>query len=71
MNKVILIIIILAILAIAASSGIAAYYLGGNQSMTIFCKGDEFIIQQYSDTEILVTCRVWVLRDVAEADLVP
>jgi hypothetical protein len=62
MNKVMLIIIILAVLAIAASSGIAAYYLSGNQSVAMICKGDEFIIQQYSDTEILVTCRVWVLR---------
>ena len=71
MYKVMLIIIILAALAIAASSGIAAYYLGGNQSVTMFCKGDEFIVQQHSDTELFITCRVWVLRDITKTDLVP
>lgn len=74
MRKTIVIAILIAVMlgTIAASSGIAAYYLSGNQSVTLICKGDEFIIQQYSDTELYITCRVWLLRgNVAETNLVP
>lgn len=60
--KVVILISLVALLLIAASSGIAAYYLGGNQSVTMICKGDQFIVNQISATELYVTCRVWVLR---------
>jgi len=64
MRKLIVLAILVAVLlgTIAASTGIAAYYLRGNQSITLVCKGDEFIIQQYSPTELYITCRVWLLR---------
>jgi len=45
----------------AFSFSLAGIWFSPNTSSMLYCKGDEFIITQYSDTEILVTCREWLL----------
>lgn len=35
-------------------------WVAPNTTQIMYCKGDTFIVQPYSKTEIAVTCRVWV-----------
>lgn len=62
---ILLILILTAVLLLAAApltTAATTIWLGANQTARVKCQGDEIIITPYSDTEIDVTCRVWVGR---------
>lgn len=37
--------------------------LKDNQTVQVYCTGDEIIITPYTDTEMGVTCRTWMEND--------
>lgn len=49
-----------AVTAVAAAYQPNAIYIGGQQTVTLVCKGDEFLTTIVSNREIILTCRVWV-----------
>lgn len=60
---VLVIVVLLAGMLIGAA--VAPYttiVLKANQSVMANCQGDEFIITPYGDTEVEITCRVWLGR---------
>jgi hypothetical protein len=49
-----------AVTAVAAAYQPNAIYIGGQQTVTLICKGDEFLTTIVNKREIVLTCRVWV-----------
>lgn len=48
--------------AYAGGASLATIRLKGNQTITVYCDGDEILIDPYSDGQAIdVTCRVWLV----------
>ena len=62
MNRLLLafIMVVLLLTLIAAAYQPNAIYIGGQQTVTLICKGDEFLTTIVNKREIILTCRVWV-----------
>jgi hypothetical protein len=62
MNRLLLacIMVVLLLTLVAAAYQTNVIYVGAQQTVTLICKGDEFLTTIVSKREIVLTCRVWV-----------
>lgn len=61
-HKIVLAVVLLAMLvtAVAAAAPMATIVFKAQETHMLICQGDEFIIVPIGDTQMEVTCRVWV-----------